>query len=443
MSDPDPRRRAHRSAIALLTLVLALILAACGSATPSATPSASPVPAATATPGPTAAPSASAPAPSVDPSAANAVYDRIEAQVAAIRGLEAKRPVERQIISEAQLRAMLTEMFDKETPPAYLAATERLYEALDLIPADASLRDLTLDLLGGGVVGFYRDDEGKLYVVSKTGAPGANERFYFAHEYDHALQDQNFTVFKDQDGILDQGDRMLARQAIYEGDGTLLMTLWAAQNLTPGDLQELLAASLDPEVAAVLARTPAILRTPLEFPYQTGFGFVQAANATGGWDAVNDFYARMPESTEQILHPEKYKAGEAPVKVALPADLAERLGPGWSVSMQDTFGELQLGIWLREGGVKTATADTAVAGWGGDRLAVVEGPNGAWGVVIHTTWDTEADASEFLDAVQPVVDALPDPARISAPGGKDVTIMIGSDDASLLALDIIFGATGV
>jgi hypothetical protein len=117
---------------------------------------------------------------------------------------------------------MITEQFDKETPPEYLAANERLYKALGLIPADTSLRGLTLDLLGGGVVGFYRDDEGKLYVVSKTGAPGANERFYFAHEYDHALQDQNFTVFKDQDGILDQGDRLLARQAVYEGDATLL-----------------------------------------------------------------------------------------------------------------------------------------------------------------------------------------------------------------------------
>ena len=48
--------------------------------------------------------------------------------------------------------------------------------------------------------------------MSKTGEPGANERFYFAHEYDHALQDQNSTIFNDQDGILDQSDRILARR---------------------------------------------------------------------------------------------------------------------------------------------------------------------------------------------------------------------------------------
>ena len=62
----------------------------------------------------------------------------------------------------------------------------------------------------------------------------------------------------------------------------------------------------------------------------------------------------MPESTEQILHADKYTAGEAPIAVTLPADLATRLGPGWSVPLQDTFGEFQLGIWLRENKVAAA-----------------------------------------------------------------------------------------
>ena len=126
---------------------------------------------------------------------------------------------------------MLAKDFDKETPAAYLAGNERLYKALGLIPADSSLRDLTIDLLGGAVAAFYRDDEGKLYVITKSGQPGPAERFYFAHEYDHALQDQNSTIFKDQHAVFDQGDRLLARQAIYEGDASLLMTQWAAANL--------------------------------------------------------------------------------------------------------------------------------------------------------------------------------------------------------------------
>jgi hypothetical protein len=170
---------------------------------------------------------------------------------------------------------MITEQFDEETPPAYVAAVERLYKALELIPAEADLRDLTLDLLSGGVAGFYRSDQDTLYIVSKTGLPGVNERITFAHEYDHALQDQNTTVFTDQDGILDQADRILARQAVYEGDATLLMTLWAADNFDLSDFAELLALSNDPEAAALLERMPAILRETLLFPYTAGLTFVQ------------------------------------------------------------------------------------------------------------------------------------------------------------------------
>jgi len=352
----------------------AQLVAACGSATTSPSPSAgaaasppSQAPTATATPRPSQSPAASGDA--------NAVYDAVEQQVVAIRGLKPSKPVARQFIDGDELRTMITQQFDEDTPPAYLAANEQLYKALGLIPAGASLRDLSLDLLSGGVAGFYRNDQGKLYVVSKSGLPGANERFYFAHEYDHALQDQNSTIFKDQDGVLDQSDRLLARQAVYEGDATLLMTQWAAANLTQADLLEILASGSDPAAQAALSGAPAILRETLTFPYTTGLGYISTIQSKGGWDAVNAMFAKMPASTEQILHPDK--SADAPVAVALPADLASSLGAGWTVPLEDTFGELQLGIWLRESGVPNGAATEAAAGWGGDRLAVVKGPDGA------------------------------------------------------------------
>ena len=340
--------------------------------------------------------------------------------------------MDRQIINATELRTLLTQQFDQETPPAYLAANERLYKALGLIPGTASLRDLSLDLLSGGVAAFYRDDEGKLYVVSKTGQPGATERFYFAHEYDHALQDQNSTIFKDQHGILDQSDRLLARRTIYEGDATLLMTQWAAANLKLADLAGLLASALDPAPQAVLARTPAILRDTLTFPYQTGFSYVMQAQAKGGWPAVNAYFDKMPVSTEQILHPEKYSAGEAPVAVTMPTDLATRLGAGWSVPLQDTFGEYQMGLWLREGGVPQAAATAAAAGWGGDRLAVMQGPDGAWGVAMQTVWDTEADAAEFEAAATTALAKAGGVGKVRpGVGGKTRWVAIGSNADTL------------
>ena len=86
--------------------------------------------------------------------------------------------------------------------------------------------------------------------------------------------------------------------------------------LTQAELFELLAASGDPEAQAVLARTPAILRDTLTFPYTTGLTYISAIQSQGGWEAVNGLFTKMPASTEQILHPEK--ASEAPVAVTLP-----------------------------------------------------------------------------------------------------------------------------
>lgn len=373
----------------------------------------------------------------------DALYDAIEAQVIEIRGLDPNGAVARRVIDEAELRTLITGQYDEEASPEYVAATERLYKALGLLPGDADLRTLTLDLLSGGVAGFYRADQDTLYVVSKTGLPGVNERITFAHEFDHALQDQHTTVFTDQEGILDQGDRILARQAVYEGDATLLMSLWAAEQFDLADLVQMLALANDPEAAALLERMPAILREALLFPYTAGMGFVQGPHGEGGWPAVDAIYDRMPTSTEQILHPERYASGDAPIEVDIPDDLAAQLGPGWSATLEDTLGEFQLGIWLREAGLTTEASNAAAAGWGGDRLAVVEGPDGAWGVVLETTWDSEAEAVEFADAAQPAVDGLADVARLSAPAGADVTILVASDEATLLALDVLFGATGV
>jgi hypothetical protein len=64
-------------------------------------------------------------------------------------------------------------------------------------------------------------------------------------------------------------------------------------------------------------------------------------------------------------------------------------------------------------------------------------------VVIETTWDNASDAAEFADAAQTAVDGLSNPAQISAPAGTGVAILIASDTDTLLALDIVFGATGV
>jgi hypothetical protein len=166
------------------------------------------------------------------------------------------------------------------------------------------------------------------------------------------------------------------------------------------------------------------VRESLLFPYHTGLRFVMGIHGAGGWDAVNDVFGSPPDSTEQVLHPEKYSSREAPVEVSLPADLAARMGEGWTQTIDDTFGEFQVAAWLRAIGV-TEEADAAAAGWGGDRIALLEGPQEAWAIVWETAWDTSDEAQEFATAAQ-----VSSGADLSLHDGDRVTLILGSDDAT-------------
>ena len=410
----------RRAPIRPLVLLAAAVLsfAACTPAAPSAPPSAG---SAAPSSAPPAVPSAAAtPAPSGE---ADAIFDAIQQQVLAIRGLE-PASVKRQTIDEEALKAHTAKSFDEDNPAEYVAGTEQLYKALGLMPEDESLKGLYLELLGSQVAGFYDPDEKQLFVVSRTGAINGADKITFAHEYDHALQDANFTVFGEQKELLDESDRALARAAIYEGDATLLMALWAGQNLSAEEFADVTQAGTDPEALEILERTPKILVEGLLFPYGAGQAFVLPIQTSEGWAAVDALYDKMPRSTEQILHPDKYRSGEEPVDVQLPATLAADMGDGWTELLQDTFGEFQLRTWLNESDVPSATASAAAGGWGGDRLAVMHGPD-AWAVVMKTTWDTDKDASEFQQAAGDAVSDGPTTGTVIA-DGRDITVVFAS-----------------
>ncbi len=442
-------KRCHRRGRLLAGVVL--LVAACGSTSPTAAP-ATGSPAARSTvapPSSTASPAAPTPAGSA---ATAAVYARIEAQVAQLRGLQPTTPVTRDVLDEAGLRAYLTNSFNQDNPAAFVKATEALDKALLLLPQGASLENLYIELLTSQVAGLYDDKTKRMYVVSKSGAIGPVEEITYAHEYTHALQDQHFGLRSVVGDAKDQGDRTLARTALVEGDATLLMSLWAQQNLTAAELAQV-ASATDPASQAVLAQMPAILRETLLFPYTSGLTLALGDYGRGGFaaidarfTAINASPAAPPVSTEQLLHPDKLAAGEKPVAVTLPPDLAGRLGSGWSVPLEDTLGELQLEILLRDaGGAASAVSSRAAAGWGGDRVALVQGQAGASGVVLDTVWDTNADAAEFSAALDGLVTRLKAAGRsatVLTPAPGRVVLITAESAATMGRLANVLGLAG-
>jgi hypothetical protein len=413
-----------------LVLGATLLIGACGAPAtppPATDPPATPTETPSATPTPT-------PIPSGDLAA---LYRQIEDQVLEIRGLPAEQRLEPVVLAEDEARQRLAEQFEKDNPPDRIAVAEETLKALGLLPADADLGELYVDLLGSQVAGFYDPETKELVVVSRSGRIGANEKVTFAHEFVHALQDQQFGLEGIEVDAVGQGDRSLGRLALVEGDATLAMTLWLSKHIGPDELQELLV--VDPEAQAQLEAMPAILRETLLFPYQQGLIFVNGLWARSGWPAVDAAYDRLPDSTEQVLHPEKYEARELPVEVPLDAAaVADAMGAGWSGTPEDTLGEFQLTVWLRENGVPALDATAAAAGWGGDRMTYLRGPDGSWALVMRTAWDTATDADEFGTAASTAVDGAPAGTVIRA-APTEVVVVLASEPA---ALDAAVDAAG-
>ena len=402
-----------------LALALGLLIAACS-------------------PGPTASPSAGPSQPATAPPDADAIYRTIAAQVSAIRQLDAPDRVEPVTIDGPTLIANIAKEFETSNPPAEIAKSERLMKVMGLLPSDASLAKIYLELQGSQVIGYYDPTVKKLFIVSRDGALGAIEEVTYAHEFTHELQDKHFDLNSlGLDTIKDDSDRVLAILSLVEGDAVSAQSAWMVANLTPAQLGEVAAEAADPAMLAVLARTPRILLETSLFPYQAGATFVGQLQATGGYASVNAAYKSPPTTTEQILHPGGSAAALVPIKLAMPTDLAAQFGAGWTATAQDTFGELQTRVWLREGGVAGDVARTAAEGWGGDRLVLMDGPGGATAAVWATAWDSVEDAQDFESAARAAISGLHLDALLTRSDTR-VAIVIrsggGPDDATVQTL---------
>lgn len=424
ISRPD-RPRAAARVLFVTAIAVALVVAACGAATPTAPPVTTPAPTsarATPVPAPTASPS---PAPSLSPAELDALIAEIEASVPSIRELEAQSEVPDRVVDEAGLRLDMERLIAEAATPEEYAAHARLGERLGYFPSGTDLAALQLELLGDQVLGYYDEETGELAVVQRGGTFGPLERLTLVHEYTHALQDQHFDLDTLQSDDLSNGDRALANTTLAEGDATLLMQQWAVGNLTFDELLAVTARALDPEQLAALARLPRLIARQLEFPYLEGLGFVTSLYQQGGWAAVDAGYRAPPDSTEQIIHPEKYLSREAPIEVAAPVAAAD-LGKAWTEGWSDTLGELGTAVWLEPtAGVRAA--NEAAAGWGGDRVVMLEGPDGAWLVAWQTVWDTATDAEAFTLAAEAQAATLGTPATVThAVGSNEVELRIAS-----------------
>jgi hypothetical protein len=321
----------------------------------------------------------------------------IAARVARVRGLTLTRALRSEYVDGATMTREVADHFG-----ARQVGSEPFWESFGLAAPGANLQASLRKQLGRATTGYYVRGEDRL-ALRETKRTTASDRVQrsatLVHEIEHAIQDQN--------GLLDfakpsTADEMLAMRALDEGDAELTKYAVLAEQMLGVErpLSRLLhrARSLAPgdtEFDLRDAGAPPFARRMWRFPYRDGLSFVATLHRTGGFALVTRAFAHPPRSTEQVLHPEKYIAGELPVPVTRPprADDLREVDGG-------RMGELRLSALLEECDTSSSKHAPHAEGWGGDSFAIVKDGEGNQSLLLATVWDDVASAERFEAALR-------------------------------------------
>ena len=377
---------------------------------------------------------------------------RVEKRTADVRGLPFKGPVDAEVYSKKKSAQFFTENLD-DGPSEKARVDDLIAHRLGVLPDGQSLSELFAQALSQNAAGVYvppspsadpapeataaPKKRGRLFIVPDalpapvrvplrgvsylTGTDWANE-LYLSHELVHALQDQHWDLAATVPGSLyrENEDQALARKAIIESEANLVSQAY----LVGADLDsvvqrnlliEYLALGKGLDVAFTRWMTPDLPPFYVKLfveQYTEGMRFLQAATNRDGWRAVNNAYrVALPESTEQLMWPEKFFGPDFDRPKTLPPMTfpAATLTEARRVE-SNVFGALLFRIFL-EDYVSSSQADDVVEGWGGDRYDIFDlGEQSA--LVFRTVWDSEADAKEAVRAYRAVLDGkYPDRLR--------------------------------
>ena len=258
-----------------------------------------------------------------------------------------------------------------------------------------------------------------LVVITELQPSKFETELIIVHELTHALHQQHpdlrFRTFEDQieTPLPFQGATEGVPQFIefeYLKQGSAFDQAQAAPNL-PIIRDDMLSSLVRPAARH------------LNFAYSTGPTFVEVVVAERGIEGLSELLRQPPTTTEQVLFPEKYLAGEGAVAVEPVVqengEVFEAEGTVgaamWWFLLTQTFGEAQ--------------ARALVAPWAGDSYAVSIEETGELCLTANVLLDTDAAAEAFGEAVTASLDSRDSQTVVqsrSEPGGL-VRLMVCHD----------------
>ncbi len=328
----------------------------------------------------------------------------IQAQVSQLRGLPLNATVEKGIVPVDRAATILSALYlDNDTSRA-LENSTRVLVAFGLLPENYALTDYQLSDHADRFGGVYIPELRRIYLFG--GDFSGLLPYAYARAADLAVIDENFDLatMLGSGRCLPFSDSCRALKAFIEGDVALLSRQWLNSSAPATTFQQVQAA--DPSAMLIESRPAAqFTLKDLSFLFQQGPNFAQTVFDVGGWDQINTAYSNPPSSSEQIMHPEKYFAGETGQSLVDPL-LGDGLGAGWTSIGNGDLGEWLTYLLLAQGENLDALlpedqARAAAAGWGGDQFqAYSRQSDGALALAQHWIMDSDPDAAQLTEALQ-------------------------------------------
>jgi len=214
-----------------------------------------------------------------------------------------------------------------------------------------------------------------------------------SHELVHALQHQYVNL----DSLIQQpaqNDRRTAAEAVLEGQATLAQILVLMPEQRVESLPNFwgLRNALGQQQAQmhIFANAPLWLRESLIFPYLAGAEFVRTFERDH--PGKQPFGSMMPTSTEQILHPDRYEAGDRPIRLGFTTPAPD------AVRYENDLGEFETRLLLEQFLGDEASASALATGWDGDRYEVLGAAGDA--LVWYSIWDNASVADRFASGLR-------------------------------------------
>ena len=343
---------------------------------------------------------------------AEAAVTAVVPELQAIRGFAFREQVPVTVIDDRKAREYALARFRRLTPEATIRADQSAFRLLGLVPPNLDLLKTLLDVLEEQAGGYYDPGTKSFYLLADM--PKEMIALLTAHEMTHALEDQRYDIDGRLAKVIDDDDASFALSAVVEGSATIAAAIYVAKRAAAGRLDPDRVGGMGQAVPTDrLSAMPEVLRRQLLGPYVLGMRFLARGRVDRLQEGfprrdVDAAWAHLPQSSEQILHPEKYwdpARRDDPKRVAIP-NPSRILGKGFTRAGSGVLGELTLGSLV---GAKTPEpaelasdvvpwTNAAASGWGGDRYELWTNGDAAV-LLLATVWDTENDAAEFAAAL--------------------------------------------